>query len=194
LLSDGDCLSTRDDRRSQGSRRKQSRSLLYHSTVFLGCHSKFDFKELDSSKQIIIGSMGDSSVMSTFSETTENISPIPTENIPGMESPHSRSIRNIIDLIGEFGLDEWEVENPLEIEIPEFTTTDPRTPLTPRNPSHVNIFHTGDDTLVRTTTHPNNRGLGRYPRQNLQRESPPASPVPNVIGMVTPLRLDFSTY
>jgi hypothetical protein len=190
-LSDGDCLSTRDDRRSQGSRRKQSRSLLYHSTVFLGCHSKFDFKELDSSKQIIIGSMGDSS---KFSETTENISPIPSENIPGMESPHSRSIRNIIDLIGEFGLDEWGVENPLEIEVPELTT--PLTPLTPRNPSHVNIFHTdsdGDDTLVRTTTHPNNRGLGRYPRNNLRRESPPSPPVPNVIGMITPLRIDFSS-
>ena len=143
--------------------------------------------------------MGDSSIISNFPETLVNISPIPmiNDDITGMESPHSRSIRNIIDLIGEFGLDEWGVENPLEIEIPEFTTTDPRTPLTPRNPSHVNIFHTdsdGDDTLVRTTTHPNNRGLGRYPRQNLQRESPPASPVPNVIGMVTPLRLDFSTY
>ena len=141
--------------------------------------------------------MDDSSIMSNFSETTENISPIPMINddiTESAESPHSRSIRNIIDLIGEFGLDEWEVENPLEIEIPEFTTTDPRTPLTPRNPSHVNIFHTGDDTLVRTTTHPNNRGLGRYPRQNLQRESPPASPVPNVIGMITPLRIDFSTY
>jgi hypothetical protein len=141
--------------------------------------------------------MGDSS---NFSETTENISPIPMINddiTESVESPHSLSIRNIIDLIGEFGLDEWEVENPLEIEIPEFTTMDPRTPLTPRNPSHVNIFHTdsdGDDTLVRTTTHPNNRGLGRYPRQNLRRESPPSSPVPNVIGMVTPLRIDFSTY
>jgi len=115
--------------------------------------------------------MGDSSTISNETIRAE-ISPI-TESVDEtgtVESPHSRNIRNIIDLISDSGIDAWE-GRPMDIEIPnpELTEMSPRTPLAPRNPSHINIFHT---------------------------VSPVESdePSPNVFRTLAPLRLDFSTY